>query len=429
MKQTMKYILLCLTLLILQSGWAVADYVEVTASGNRVLKVAIVPPQPLGGNIKPELANETAEVLGFDLTMSGLFIAGRTDAAPLLNGLALTPIDFNPWLYGGYDLLVRGEYELRGQELTLEFRLYNVATKGLVTSKRFLGQEKDLRRFSHVFSDEILKAMTGERGPFASRIIFVSNQTGNKELYSMDWDGHNLQQITSNRSINLSPDISPDGRDLLYTSYQRGNPDLYLRSLLNGSEQVVSRRKGLNVTGAWSPDGKMIALTLSKDGNSEIYNINRDGSSPNRLTVSQSANISPDWSPEGSRMAFVSDRQGNPQIFSMDTNGGNVRRLILNGSYNVNPAWSPKGDKIAFARRVGGFQIFIADADGNNEIQLTFEGNNERPRWSPDGRLIVFSSKRGGQEALYVMRPDGSGQTRVSRTRGLAQHPVWSAGY
>lgn len=417
-------LVLCLLFFGQSDSWA-ANYVEVTAAGNRQLKLAVVPPQPLGATVQPALANEAAEVNSFDLVMSGLVVAERRDAAPLPNGLALTPIDFVPWLSSGYDLLIRGEYELRGQELAIEFRLYDVLAKKLLTSKRFLGNVKDLRRYAHSFSDEVLRALTGEKGPFTSKILYVSTQPGNKELFLMDWDGYNPRQLTSNHSINISPDISPDGREIIFTSYKRGNPDLYKRALSSTVEVPVSHRPGLNITGAWSPDGSKIALALSKDGNTEIYTVARDGSAPNRLTVSHAANVSPAWSPDGKKIAFVSDRLGKPQIFTMDALGGNLQRFPISGGYIVNPAWSPKGDKLAYARMAGGFQIFVANADGSNELQLTTEGSNERPRWSPDGRLIVFSSKRGGQEALYVMRADGTGQTKVSRTKGANVHPVW----
>lgn len=403
-----------------------ANYIEVTASGNRLLKLAVVPSQPIGTAVQPAVANEMADAQVFDLTMSGLFQAERRDAAPLVQGLGLTMVDFVPWLTAGYDLLIRGEYELRGDDLTAEFRLFDVLNKKLLVAKRYLGKQKDLRKFAHAFSDEVLLTLTGEKGAFTSRIAYISTQPGNKEVFMMDWDGYNGQQITKNGAINLGPDISPDGREIIFTSYKRGNPDLYKRALSSTVEVPVSTRPGVNITGAWSPDGSKIALAMSKDGNTEIYLVKRDGSSPVRLTVSHAANVSPAWSPDGSKIAFVSDRLGKPQIFVMDANGGNVRRLTGNGAYSVNPAWSPKGDKIAYARMAGGFQIFVINADGSGDTQLTSEGNNERPRWSPDGRLIAFSSRRGGAEALYMMRADGSGQTKVSRTGGNNIHPAWS---
>lgn len=421
-------ILACAVLLLLsmQQSVLAENYIEVTASGNRQQRLAIVPPQPQGGLTNPALANELAEAISFDLAMSGIVTAEKRNASPLPGGLGLAAIDYNPWLSAGFDLLIRGEYILHGTDLTIEFRLYDVSAKKMLTAKRFLGKERELRRYAHSFSDEVLRILTGERGSFSSKLLFVSNQTGNKELYLMDWDGQNLQQLTANRSINISPDISPDGRDIIFTSYKRGNPDLYLRALSSTVEVPISTRRGLNTTGAWSPDGKRIALSLSKDGNTEIYTIARDGSDPKRLTVSRAANVSPAWSPDGKQIAFVSDRFGSPQLFVMDANGGNLKRLSSGGGYIASPAWSPKGDQLAYVRRAGGFQIVVAQADGTGEIQLTSVGSNERPRWSPDGRLIAFSSQRGGAEAIYVMRADGSGQTKVGRTRGKGQHPVWT---
>ena len=404
---------------------AAGNYIEVTASGNRLLRIAVVPPQAIGSQTRPELAGEAANVQVFDLSMSGVVVPELKPSAPLPGSIAITPVDFIPWLSSGYDLLIRGEYELRGQELVIEFRLYDVVAKKLLTAKRFMGQEKDLRSYAHSFSDEVLRVLTGIAGCFATRIVFVSNQPGNKELFIMDWDGKRPQQLTSNRSINLSPDISPDGREIIYTSYKRGNPDLYKRAISSSLEVPVSARSGLNITGAWSPDGARIALGMSKDGTTEIYTIARDGSAPNRLTVSSAANVSPVWSPDGKTIVFVSDRHGKPQLFMMDADGGNLRRFPVAGGYTVNPAWSPKGDRLAYARQLNGFQIFVANADGSNEQQLTTEGNNERPRWSPDGRFIVFSSRRGGQEAIYVMRADGTGQVKVSQMKGTSQHPVW----
>lgn len=416
-------LLLCCLLPVMA---AAAPAVEVTASGNRQLKMAVVPPQPAGTVIRPELANEAAEVIGFDMAMSGLMLTEQRTALPLPGGLALARPSYAAWQTAGFDLLVLGEYELRGDELTLEFRLFDITGQKQLAVKRYLGKAKDLRRFSHNFSDHILLTLTGTAGSFSLPIFYVSSQSGNKEVWQMDWDGRNARQITHNRSITLSPDLSPDGRELIYTSYKRGNPDLYKHNLASGLETVISSRSGLNITGSWSPDGSKIALGLSKDGNTEIYTIASSGKNPNRLTISQSANVSPAWSPDGSKIAFVSDKLGNPQVFVMDNNGGNQQRLSSGTAYSSNPAWSPDGSKIAYTRSAGGFQIFVMKADGSEQYQLTDIGRNERPRWSPDGRLIVFSSNRDGREAIYVMRADGSGQTRISTTAGSNNHPLWA---
>jgi TolB protein len=401
--------------------------VEVTAPGNRQLRLAVEIPRALEAAPGSPAARELGDVIAFDMNMSGVMAAETREQLTLNGPVPLAATNYLSWASAGFELLVRGEYSIKGDNLTVELRLFDVLSRKMMTAKRYLGKTKDLRYFAHSFADEVMLVVTGEKGCFTTHIAYVSKQSGNKEIVIMGWDGHDQVQLTRNGSINLNPDFSPDGREILFTSYKRRNPDLYKRALSSTVEVPVSNRKGLNITGSWSPDGSRIALALSKDGNSEIYTLARDGSSPARLTVNHAIEVSPVWSPDGSRIAFVSDRLGKPQIFIMDADGGNVRRLTTAGSYNVNPRWSPKGDKIAYARMNGGFfQIYTINSDGTGDTQLTSAGSSENPAWSPDGRFITFSSKRGGAEAIYVMRSDGSGQTRVSQGKGNATQPAWS---
>jgi len=418
--------LLMLPMALCAQGDAVKA-VEVTAPGNRQLRLAVEIPRALEAPPGSPAAREMGDVIAFDMNMSGVMAAETREQLSLNGPVPLAGTNYLSWASAGFELLVRGEYSIKGDNLTVEFRLFDVLSRKMMTAKRYLGKTKDLRYFAHSFADEVMLVVTGEKGCFTTHIAFVSKQSGNKEIAIMEWDGHNQMQLTRNGSINLNPDFSPDGREILFTSYKRRNPDLYKRALSTTVEVPVSSRKGLNITGTWSPDGSRIALALSKDGNSEIYTLARDGSSPTRLTTNHAIEVSPVWSPDGSRIAFVSDRLGKPQIFIMDADGGNVRRLTTAGGYNVNPRWSPKGDKIAYARmNGGGFQIFTINSDGTGDTQLTSAGSSENPAWSPDGRFITFSSKRGGAEAIYVMRSDGSGQTRVSQGKGAATQPAWS---
>ncbi len=411
------------TIISAQSG-----YIEVTAPGNRHLKLAVEPARLLDMTSGAAPSLMVADVITHDMNMSGVVTAESLDLQPSGQLLSLADVNYMPLASAGLDLLVRSEYSLKGEQLAIEFRLFDVLNRKLITSKRYLGKVRDLRRFSHSFADEILLALTGEKGVFTTRIAYVSTQTGNKEIYVMDWDGNNPLPLTKNGSINMNPDFSPEGYDIIFTSYKRGNPDLYRRALSNPVEVAVSTRKGLNITGSWSPDGTKIALALSKDGDAEIYTINRDGSHPVRLTANPALDLYPTWSPDGKQLAFVSDRLGKPQIFIMNADGSSVKRLTTSGSYNVNPRWSPKGGKIAYSRMTeGNFHIFVSAADGSSDVQLTTDGSNENPSWSGDGRFICFSSKRNSGNGVYVMRADGSGQTKVSQGSRAYFQPAWSA--
>ncbi len=389
----MKIAILFVLLFVISSTavYAQQGYIEVIAPGNRQLKLAVDPPHSLDSTALPDAAKQVSDVIAFDMNMSGVVMAESRSQQVPAKGLSLIDVDFVPWLSAGFDLLVRSEYSLKDEQLTIEYRLFDVINRKLITAKRYLGVAKDLRRFSHSFADEILRTLTGEKGVFTTKIAYVSTQTGNKEIYIMDWDGNNPLPLTRNGSINLNPDFSPDGREIIFTSYKRGNPDLYRRSLSNPAEVSISNRKGLNITGSWSPDGSKIALALSKDGDAEIYTIDKDGSHPTRLTINPALDLYPAWSPDGKQLAFVSDRLGKPQIFIMNADGGDVRRLTTSGSYNVNPRWSPKGDKIAYSRMGGsGFNIFTIAADGSSDTQLTADGNNENPSWSCRWAFYLF---------------------------------------
>lgn len=384
--------------------------IDVTAPAGRRLQFAIAPSTALSGPAAPELARELGELFAFDLGLAGDFDLAAP-AAPS----------------AGADLVLKSAYAVNGNALTLECRLVDQVLNRELSAKRYTGGVTDLRRMGHAFADEVLRAVTGRKGPFSGKIAYVTKRSGNKEIYVMDCDGHNPQRVTNNGSINLKPDFAPSGKEIIYTSYKKGNPDLYRRELFTGLEARISARSGLNAMGAFAPDGNRIALVMTKDGNSEIYLISKEGKELARLTKNPAIEVSPAWSPDGSRIVFVSDRFGKPQLFVMDADGGNVRRLTTSGAYNVTPRWSPRGDRIVYARQAnGGFQIYAIDVDGSNDTQLTTAGSNEHPRWSPDGRFIVFSSTRDGAEAIYLMRADGSAQTRISRGNVADSHPTWA---
>jgi len=425
----------CLSIIILGlfSSVAIAARIEISAPGEQTIPLAITRLLPMGvGSAYPAVAAEFQQVLQGDLELSGLFDpvdpgAFLSDAGRL--GLRRNEIDFYQWRMLGAEALIKGGYSVTAGKLTIELRLFDVITQRLLTGRRYSGRLKDVRKIAHTFADQILKSLTGEKGPFSTKIAYISKRTGHKELYLMDVDGYNPIRMTNHRSIVLNPDFSPTRKELIFTSYSKGNPDLYRKEIYTGRESRLSLKQGLNIGGRYSPDGREIALTLSKDKNSEIYLLGTDGTIHRRLTNHYSIDVDPSWSPQGNKIAFVSDRRGNPNIFIVDVHSLEVTRLTFEGKYNATPAWSPKGGRIAYSRLDDGiFNIFTIRENGTDERQLTFgPGNKEHPRWSPDGRFLIYSNDLGGKgKAIWVMRVDGTGAKKISARGGDDSHPAWS---
>ncbi|GAB4293636.1 MAG: Tol-Pal system beta propeller repeat protein TolB [Desulfuromonadia bacterium] len=402
-------------------------YLEVTAPGKQKIRLHVATPIPLGGErLSPDDEQGVASLLSRDLHLSGLFTL-TTPLRPLtVTSMRGEDLDREGARQAGIDMVLLLGYRVDGGTVVLDGRLYDIFKGQDAVAVRFVGASRDLRHLGHRVADEILRVLTGTRGFFSRRIAFVSTLSGNKEIYLSDVDGKNILRLTSNRSINLYPDFSPDGSRLLYTSYQKGGPHLFVRELSTGEEVQLTRGVGTNIGGAWDPSGKEILFSGSGEKEAEIYRIPATGGGGGNLTNAEGIDLSPSPSPDGSRIVFVSDRRGRPLLFVMNRDGSDQRRLTTSGGYDVSPRWSPRGDRIVFSRQTSsGFQIFTISPDGNNEVQLTFEGSNEHPRWSPDGRFILFTSTRTSGQGVYVMRSDGSGQTLIVQTRGRASHPVW----
>ena len=428
----------CLTTILLACVMALPglsraeyDYIDITNPFLRKIPMAVPAFKPVAGNAaERSVADKAADQLAGALEFTGYFKMldrGAFLVNPEAMGIIAPNIKFQDWTAVGAELLVTGGVSVQDKYMEMELRLFDTFKSQLLVGKRYKGLLSDQRRMIHRFCGEVIFALTGNHGIFDSQIAFVSNGTGNKEIFTADFDGNGPRQVTHNKAITLSPAWSSDGKWLAYTSYQKGKPDLYIRNLAQRRGSVVDRQ-GINVTPAWVPDKFALAATLSFSGDPEIYLLTGAGKIIKRLTVSKGIDVSPVWSPDGKAIAFVSNRSGTPQIYMKDLDSGREERLTFEGRYNTTPSWSPKGDRIAYcAAENGSFNIRVFDLGTRKTLQLTQNTwDNESPSWSPDGSLIVFSSNREGSSRIYVMTGYGTDQRRLLALPGEQTNPKWS---
>jgi TolB protein len=324
-------------------------------------------------------AKTLRSVLRNDLLFSRLFSVVEGGPQPDPSG----KLDALAWSGVGAQVVVDGDVRVAGDNVTLECRIYDVASGKRLWGKEATGTASAIRRIAHLMADEVTFQLSGQPGIARTRIAFVNNRTRNKEVYVIDYDGADLRQMTFHHSIALLPKWSPDGKSIAFNSYRAQNPDAYLLDYPSGTLRELSTRQGLNTAPNWSPDGATLAVTISKSGNPEIFLIKRTGQVIRQLTFSPGVDTSPSYSPNGQQIAFISDRAGNPELYVMDISGANVQRLTY-GQVVDAPAWSPRGDLIAYQRQRsrGQFDIYLIEPNGKNNRQLTGnEGRVGTHRW------------------------------------------------
>jgi len=366
-------------------------------------------------------------VISGDLEYSGLF---NVLPPSLYNAVTIVSgrVPLRDFAALGAQGVVSGSVGRDAAGIVVEGLLSDSKSEALVAGKRYRGDVALARDIAHRISNDITIAYTGRAGVSLSRIVMVGKVAGAKEIHVMDYDGADIKQITKNKSINVSPAWSPDGKRLAFISYRQGTPRLYVYSGDDGSlRDATPPGSDLCVAPDWSPDGRFIAFSSATSGESEIFVLDVSTGRSRQITFSKGADTAPVWAPSGREIAFTSDRSGRPMVYVMDAEGANVRRLASSGDYNDSPAWSPDGDKIAFACQIDGrFDILVYEISTGRTQRLTQNSaNNEGPRWSHDGRHIVFSSNRTGSYRIYTMDPDGNRQEMIP-TPFEATMPDWS---
>ncbi len=290
------------------------------------------------------------------------------------------------------------------------------------------------RLMAHRFADEIIFRLGGGISGIAeSQIYFVSDRTGHKEIWAMDYDGSNQHQITHFNSISLSPRISPDGSRIAFSAVTKNGWDIMMYSLDLNRLVSFPHMGGDNFSPAWSGDGTKIAFSSSRNGEPEIYIADAAGANLRRMTTAKGPDVSPVWNRKtNAQIAFTSGRTGLPQIYTMEADGTNQQRMTDQG-YAVSPSWAPNGQFLAFAwvrkygpGEPGSWDIYLMDIASKQFVQLTHDGgHNDSPSWSPDNRHIVFQSNRSGSPQIWSMLADGTKVQQLTFS-GRNTQPNWS---
>ena len=377
---------LFLSLLILApTALFAAETPTITISKSDTIAIAV---SPLSG---PDGAAAT-KILQRDLALSGYFnIAPPSSAAFVVGGVSS----------GGS---LQGKVTDHGGQTALA-RTYNGSDRNKV----------------HQFADDIIETLTGNRGMANSKIAFVATRSGRKEIYTADFDGSNVQQLTRDNSISVGPKLSPDGRKLAYTGYKSGYADVYSIELGSGARGRILKFPGHEFRRGFFAGRRTDRGHVEQGRQSRALRHERRGrrraashphlrvSSPRRRGRRAATRSSIPTTSTAARSFIASPPAAAP--------GARSRRAAATAP---NPTGRPTAKKIAFNVREGGsFQIAVLDLASGQTRTLA---PGERPAWGPDSRHILYSGGGG----LYLLDVQTGRKVKVLDGLGKISEPTWS---
>ena len=411
-----------------------------TGEGGSQIRLAVPDLLALSNDRETQEAAKTiSEVLWDDLNYEReYYMIPRDTYKSIPVAGSITAVPYERWRELGADGVIIGTVERAATGIRIQLRLYSVKAQQLSIGREYTGSAANPRIYAHTMSDELHDTQRQLRGVARTKLAFSSDRNKEsvvatvekrdvKEVYIADYDGANQRRITINRTLNINPNWSPDGRSIAYISYRSGLPDIMISNIYAGTLETPTKGVGQNFLPVFSPDGKRIAFWSNRDGNPEIYVMNRDGSNVTRLTNNPANESTPTWSPNGTQIAFTSDRSGTPQIYIVNDDGSGLRR-ITQETYADRATWSPPPyNEIAFTAKTGpGFDIKVLNIGTGETRQITFgEGSNESPAWSPNGRHLAFMSTRAGRSQIFTVDKDGRNLRQITRD-GNNWTPNWS---
>ena len=422
--------LLFLTLVVAAPAKA-ALQVDVNQGNIQPLPIAI-PDFVAASSADVTAAQNIAKVVRADLERSGLFkpLDPKSFIEQVTN-INVAP-NFASWRIINAQGLVTGQAALQADgRLRVDFRLWDVYGGNQMLGLQFYTQPVNWRRIAHMISDAIYQRITGEKGYFDTRIVFISESgpalSRKKRLAIMDEDGANPSFLTTGYLV-LTPRFNPSAQMIAYMSYIGGKPRVYLFDLESGRQEKLGDFPNMTFSPRFSPDGNYVAMTLEQGGNSDIYVMDLRTRKTTRLTFVPAIDTAPSFSPDGKQITFESDRGGSQQVYVMNADGSNQHRISFGEGRSGTPVWSPRGDLIAFTKvENAAIRIGVMRPDGTAERVLSHGWEDEGPTWAPNGRVLMFTRTIQGGRGSQIWSIDVTGRNeRRVATPGDASDPAWS---
>lgn len=422
-----------LCLLVYSGAASAAELnIEITQGVDNPIPVAVVPFEWNGAGTPPA---DVAEVIGNNLEQVGEFQA-LSRANMLSMPSSSDEVYFRDWRILAQQYLVVGRIDqpAGSDTVQVQWEFFDVVREEQLVGEVLTGSVNQLRDIAHEISNVVYEEITGRRGAFNTRILYVSSEgpIGEEEyrLHVADYDGRREQVLLESSSPIMSPTWSPDGSRIAYVSFETEYPRIYIQELATGERRELPGFSGINSSPVWSPDGQRMALVLSRDGSPDVYVMDLQTEELTRLTDHPRADTEPSWTPDGERVIFTSDRTGQPQIYSVGMDGGFPERLTFDCYYCAKGSLLDDGINLVHVRREtrqdNTYSIAVLNMDSLRVTTLTDTSLDESPTVAPNGSMVMYGTTYNGRGVLDAVSVDGRIRFRLPSPQGDVREPAWS---
>jgi len=408
--------------------------IDITRGNVAPLPVAVDTFKVSGSMSTSKISHDIYKVIHDDLENCGLFRLISPAAFMQQLNVDSTP-SYSSWRQLDANAVVGGSITIDSGAIQIDFKIWDPYSEKLVDGMSYRAEAKQWRRIAHKVADRIYERMTGEKGMFDTRVLYIAESGKHtkriKKLAIMDQDGANQKFLTDGRDMCLTPRFDFNSHRAIYMSYKSRVPQVYMLDIATGKQELLGRFPGMSFAPRFSPDGQYAIMSIAKGGSTNIVLLDLRTKRLQRLTHDVGViNTSPSFSPDGSKITFNSDRGGSMQLYVMDRDGSNISRISHEGGSYSTPVWSPRGDYIAFTKlHHNMFYTGVMRPDGSGERTLTSSWLEEGPTWAPNGRVIMFSRQVGmgsrARNEIYAVDLTGYHERRIATTTESSD-PAWS---
>lgn len=406
--------------------------IVITQGVDDPVQIAVVPFEWTGFGV---LEEDIPTIVSTNLRNSGEF-------APIpVENMLSTPhtqddVFFRDWRFLGADYLLIGRIAETGGAMQVQYELFDVLREERLIGEVLSGSRSQLRDIGHTISDKVFEQITGVRGAFSTKILYITSRRISSELttYQLnmsDADGGRPQVLLTSQEPIMSPSWAPDGKRIAYVSFESTRPRIYIQELNTGNREQMTDFTGINSSPVFSPDGTKLAMVLSKDGNPDIYVMDLRTRDLRRITNHFAIDTEPSWTPDGKSLIFTSERGGNsrPQIYQVELETGWVERLTFQGTYNSKGMMLPDGQNLLMVHRENvndDYNLAIQNIDRGTIRILTETSLDESPSIAPNSSMVIYASKAGNRGILNAVSIDGRVKFQLPSEQGDVREPAWS---